>query len=102
MKQIIVLLFLFIVGCDNIQNNNPNVKKSSSNICHEKGSQYYKQTKKYESFSSIEDCLNSLMECNYRDIEFLIINDASSDDTAQKVKRYCEIDNRFHLINFDF
>ena len=59
MKQIIVLLFLFIVGCDNIQNNNPNVKKSSSNICHEKGSQYYKQTKKYESFSSIEDCLES-------------------------------------------
>ena len=59
MKQIIVLLFLFIVGCDNIQNNNPNVKKSSSNICHEKGSQYYKQTKKYESFNTIEDCLNS-------------------------------------------
>ena len=59
MKQIIVLLFLFIVGCDNIQNNNPNVKKSSSNICHEKGSQYYKQTKKYKSFSSIVDCLNS-------------------------------------------
>ena len=59
MKQIIVLLFLFIVGCDNIQNNNPNVKKSSSNICHEKGSQYYKQTKKYESFNTIEDCLIS-------------------------------------------
>ena len=59
MKKIIILLFLFIAGCDNIQNNNPNVKKSSSNICHEKGSQYYQQTKKYESFSSIEDCLKS-------------------------------------------
>ena len=59
MKQIIVLLFLFIVGCDNIQNNNPHVKKSTSNICHEKGSQYYKQTKKYVSYSTIEDCLNS-------------------------------------------
>ena len=59
MKKIILLLFLFIAGCDNIQNNNPNVKKSSSNICHEKGSQYYKQTKKYERFVSIEDCLNS-------------------------------------------
>ena len=59
MKKIILLLFLFIAGCDNIQNNNPNVKKSTSNICHEKGSQYYKQTKKYESFSSIEDCLVS-------------------------------------------
>ena len=59
MKKVILLLFLFITGCDNIQNNNPNVKKSSSNICHEKGSQYYQQTKKYESFSSIEDCLKS-------------------------------------------
>ena len=59
MKKVILLLFLFITGCDNIQNDSPNVKKSSSNICHEKGSQYYKQTKKYESFSSIEDCLNS-------------------------------------------
>ena len=59
MKKIILLIFLFIDGCDNIQNNNPNVKKSSINICHEKGSQYYKQTKKYVSYSTIEDCLNS-------------------------------------------
>ena len=59
MKKLILLLFLFFAGCDNIQNDNPNVKKSTSNICHEKGSQYYKQTKKYESFSSIEDCLES-------------------------------------------
>ena len=59
MKKVILLLFLFVTGCDNIQNNNPNVKKSTSNICHEKGSQYYKQTKNYDSFSSIEDCLNS-------------------------------------------
>ena len=55
----IVLLIMFLGACDNIQNNNPNVKKSSTNICHEKGSQYYKQTKKYESFNTIEDCLNS-------------------------------------------
>ena len=59
MKKIILLLFLFNTGCDNIQNSSPNVKKSSSNICHEKGSQYYKQTKKYLSYSTIEDCLNS-------------------------------------------
>ena len=59
MKKVILLLFLFITGCDNIQNDSLNVKKSTSNICHEKGSQYYQQTKKYESFSSIEDCLNS-------------------------------------------
>ena len=55
----IFLLIIFLGACDNIQNNSPNVKKSSANICHEKGSQYYKQTKKYESFNTIEDCLNS-------------------------------------------
>ena len=55
----IFILIIFIAGCDNIQNINPKVKKSSTNICHEKGSQYYKQTKKYESFNTIEDCLNS-------------------------------------------
>ena len=59
MEKVILLLFLLIAGCDNIQNDNPNVKKSTSNICHERGSQYYNQTKKYENFSSIEDCLNS-------------------------------------------
>ena len=56
--QIFTIIILF-AACDNIQNNNPNVKKSTSNICHEKGSQYYKQTKKYENFNTIEDCLNS-------------------------------------------
>ena len=59
MKKIILLLFLFNFGCDNIQNDTPKVKKSSSNICHEKGSQYYKQTMQFESFSTIEDCLKS-------------------------------------------
>ena len=59
MKKIILLFFLSFAGCDNIQNNNPNVKKSTSHICHEKGSQYYKQTKNYESFNTIEDCLIS-------------------------------------------
>ena len=53
----LLLILLFLISCDNIQN--PNVKKSTSGICHEIGSQYYKQTKKYESFNTIEDCLNS-------------------------------------------
>ena len=54
-----LLLLLFLISCDNIQNQNPNIKKSSNEICHEIGSQYYKQTKKYEGFISIEDCLDS-------------------------------------------
>ena len=61
----ITLVFISIITLfsslskSNVKNNNPNVKKSLNNICHEKGSQYYKQTKKYESFNTIEDCLNS-------------------------------------------
>ena len=61
----ITLVFISIITLfsslskSNVKNNNPNVKKSTSNICHEIGSQYYKQTKKYVSYSTIEDCLNS-------------------------------------------
>ena len=58
MKQIFIT-FLFLISCDSNQDFNPKVKKSLSNICHEKGSQYYKQTKKYKSFDTIENCLNS-------------------------------------------
>ena len=56
-KYFILITFLF--SCDNIQNNAPYVKKSKTGICHQKGTQYYRQTKKFVSFSTIEDCLNS-------------------------------------------
>ena len=52
-------IFLFILSCDNIQNKNPNVKKSTTGICHKKGSQYYKQTKNYIAYNTIMDCLDS-------------------------------------------
>ena len=52
-------IFLFILSCDNIQNKNPNVKKSTTGICHKKGSQYYKQTKNYITYNTIIECLDS-------------------------------------------
>ena len=55
----ILIIFLLISACDNVQNNNPKVKKSLSNICHQEGTQYYKQTRNFKPFNSIEDCLNS-------------------------------------------
>lgn len=60
MKKIFVnlIIVLFLFSCDQTSND-PNVKKSNSGICHKKGTQYYKQTKKYKSFISIADCLNS-------------------------------------------
>ena len=54
-----LLLLLFLISCDNIQNQNPNVKKSTTGICHKKGSQYYKQTKNFDSFDTIKKCLAS-------------------------------------------
>jgi len=57
LKYLILIFFLF--SCDNIQSNVPNVKKSNTGICHQKGSQYYNQTKNFKSFSTIKDCLNS-------------------------------------------
>ena len=55
----VLLIFLFILSCDNIQNKNPNVKKSTTGICHKKGSQYFKQTKNFISFDTIAACLES-------------------------------------------
>tara|TARA_B100001121_G_C18563768_1_gene561625 strand:- start:513 stop:677 length:165 start_codon:yes stop_codon:yes gene_type:complete len=48
-----------LFSCDNIQVAEPNVKKSVTGICHKKGSQYYKQTKKFENFDTIKKCLDS-------------------------------------------
>ncbi len=37
----------------------PPVKKSSTGICHAKGSTYYAKTKNFTSFNTIDDCLKS-------------------------------------------
>ena len=58
MKFLYILsLSLFLVSCDNIQISSPNVKKSTTGICHKKGSQYYKQTKNFDSFDTLKKCL---------------------------------------------
>ena len=37
----------------------PAVKKSSTGICHAKGTAYYNQTKKFTAYDSVEECLQS-------------------------------------------
>lgn len=45
---------------DNVPNvDDPEVKKSSTGICHAKGTRYYNSTLKYTSFNSVNDCLSS-------------------------------------------
>ena len=55
----ILIIALFLVSCDNVQISSPNVKKSTTGICHKKNSQYYKQTKNFESFNALKKCLDS-------------------------------------------
>ena len=40
-------------------NKAPLVKKSESGICHKKGSTYYKKTKTFTPYNSMEACLKS-------------------------------------------
>ncbi len=42
-----------------VNNEEPQVKKSTTGICHEKGTTYYGRTQHFQPFNSIEDCLNS-------------------------------------------
>ena len=52
------------------QLNEPNVKKSKSNICHWKDSSpYYSMTKHYQPFQDIQSCLNSGGRCPKRDFK---------------------------------
>jgi hypothetical protein len=37
----------------------PNVKKSKSGICHEKGTRFYNQTRNFTPFRSIDECVRS-------------------------------------------
>ena len=58
MKNIILSIYFsfFVISCDRAE---PLVKKSKTGICHKAGTRYYEQTKYFENFSSIEDCINS-------------------------------------------
>jgi hypothetical protein len=52
-----ILLGCFAFGSANADSSSPQVKLSRSGICHEKGTEYYDQTKRFRSFGSVEDCL---------------------------------------------
>ncbi|WP_049521773.1 glycosyltransferase family 2 protein [Streptococcus mitis] len=47
----------------------------------------------------LEECLNSIQYQSYTDIEVVLVNDGSTDNSKTICKRYCEEDSRFLLIN---
>ncbi len=50
-----LLFALPAFGIDDV----PPVKKSSTGICHAKGSTYYVQTKRFTAFNTMDECLKS-------------------------------------------
>ena len=47
----------------------------------------------------LEECLDSIQNQTYSNIEIILVNDGSTDNSKEICKKYCEQDNRFKLIN---
>jgi hypothetical protein len=54
-----IVALLLILGTAHLLNRNPAVKKSSTGICHQKGTDYYEKTKNFTPYNSIDGCLKS-------------------------------------------
>lgn len=53
----------------------------------------------YNASKTIEKCLHSIINQTYKDIEIIVVNDGSDDDTEEVVNRICKNDPRIVLIN---
>ncbi len=58
MKALLIAVAVFLAG-PVLADSDPPVKKSSTNICHAKGSTYYAQTKRFTPYNTMEECLKS-------------------------------------------
>lgn len=47
----------------------------------------------------LEECLDSIQNQTYSDIEVIVVNDGSLDNSKDICEKYCKEDNRFKLIN---
>lgn len=53
----------------------------------------------YNSENTIKETLKSIQEQSFTDFEVIIVNDGSTDNTINIVYKFCQLDNRFKLIN---
>ena len=53
----------------------------------------------YNVDAYIRDCLNSIARQTYKNIEVIMVDDGSTDASGQICDRYCELDERFHVIH---
>ena len=47
----------------------------------------------------LDECLDSIQSQTYKNIEVILVNDGSTDNSQEICERYCQQDPRFHLIN---
>lgn len=47
----------------------------------------------------LEECLESIRQQSFTDIEVILVNDGSTDGSREICEQYCEKDSRFRLIN---
>lgn len=53
----------------------------------------------YNNEKWIGDCLKSIQKQTYKNLEAIIIDDSSTDKSLKIIKKFCESDNRFQLLN---
>lgn len=52
----------------------------------------------YGTASTLPRCLESILNCTYKNIEIIVVNDDSPDNSSEIVKSYAEQDERVHLV----
>lgn len=53
----------------------------------------------YNVETYLEECLDSIQNQTYTDLEVILVNDGSTDGSKAICERYCQTDKRFRLIN---
>ena len=53
----------------------------------------------YNADAHIDTSIQSILKQSFKDFEFLIINDGSTDQTLNKIKKFAKVDSRITLIN---
>ena len=53
----------------------------------------------YNVETYLEECLDSIQNQSYTDLEVILVNDGSTDDSQAICEHYCQTDKRFRLMN---
>lgn len=55
----------------------------------------------FNAENRIEDCINSIVNQTYSNIEIIIVNDGSTDNTEKNIELISKSNNKIHLFNID-